>query len=122
MSSASTSGRGRSQPSAHSGEVRRGIRILIVDDEPEVLDMLMAYFLASRPEVETAMTGTDALIIVAHQRPDVVLLDVKMPGLHGIEALNEIMELHPSIPLIIVPGPANRAPTISAHRQRASEH
>ena len=65
--------------------------------------MLMAYFLASRHEVETAMTGTDALIIVSQQRPDVVLLDVKMPGMNGIEALKGIMKLDPSIPVIIGP-------------------
>ncbi|TMQ26642.1 MAG: response regulator [Candidatus Rokuibacteriota bacterium] len=119
MSSASTSGRGRSQPSAHSGEVRRGIRILIVDDEPEVLDMLMAYFLASRHEVETAMTGTDALIIVSQQRPDVVLLDVKMPGMNGIEALKGIMKLDPSIPVIIVTGTAELPVTVDAIRHGA---
>ena len=94
-------------------------RILIVDDEPEILDLLMAYFLMSRFEVETATNGPDALVTVSQQRPDVVLLDINMPGMNGLEALREIMKVDRSIPVIIVTGNAELAVTVDAIRNGA---
>jgi len=73
--------------------VKPGTRILIVDDELDLLDMLTTYFLGSNYEVDTATNGTDALVAVTRQRPNVVLLDIKMPRMNGVEALKEIMKI-----------------------------
>jgi len=92
---------------------------LVVDDEPHLLDLLTVYFLTSRCEVETATNGTDALIAVSQQRPDVVLLDINMPGMNGVEALKEIMKLDPSIPVIMVTGNSELSVTVDAIRHGA---
>jgi DNA-binding NtrC family response regulator len=106
------------QPS-HRREARPGIRILVVDDEPDLLDMLLAYFLMSRYDVETATNGFDAVSTVSRQRPDVVLLDINMPGMNGLEALREIMRLDRSIPVIMVTGNAELPMTVDAIRNGA---
>jgi DNA-binding NtrC family response regulator len=90
-----------------------------VDDEVALLDMLMAHFLTSKYEVETATNGTDALIAVVRQRPDVVLLDIHMPGMNGIEALKEIMKIDQSIAVIMVTGNLDLANTVEAIRHGA---
>src|SRR6059036_1918870 len=108
MSTTSTRRRERSQSSERSAYVaaaaKPGTRILVVDDEPELLDMLTAYFLTSKYEVDTATNGFDALAVVAKQSPDVVLLDIHMPRMNGIETLKEIMKIDQSIAVIMVTG------------------
>jgi len=118
MNAAATLVGGRFRPQA-TDAATPGTRILIVDDALDLLDMLMAYFLASKYEVETATNGTDALIAIARQRPDVVLLDINMPGMNGIEALKEIMKIDQSIAVIMVTGNSQLPVTVEAIRNGA---
>ena len=76
-------------------------RVLIVDDEPLVLEILSEHFEIDY-DVEIALNGVDALNAIRRQRPDVVLLDVKMPGMSGIEVLKAIKQLDDSIAVIMV--------------------
>ena len=94
-------------------------KILVVDDEVDLLDMLMGHFLMSKYEVETATNGTDALIAVVRQRPDVVLLDIHMPGMNGVAALKEIMKIDQSITVIMVTGNLDLTNTVEAIRNGA---
>jgi DNA-binding NtrC family response regulator len=89
---------GQECPSAH--------RILLIDDELAMLQMLQSFFEASRSHylVDTALSGETGLAAVAAHRPDVVLLDVRMPGLNGLEVLKRIRAIDPSIPVIMVTG------------------
>ena len=65
-------------------------RILVVDDEPDIT-ALVAYHLAkSGYRVSTAATGADALKAAREERPDIVVLDLMLPGLSGYEVLNEL--------------------------------
>ncbi|HET7343682.1 MAG TPA: response regulator [Methylomirabilota bacterium] len=76
-------------------------RVLIVDDEPLILEVLSEHF---RPEfdVETALNGADALGAILRQRPDVVLLDINMPRMNGVEVLKDIKQIDESIAVIMV--------------------
>ena len=107
------------QSAENGGGVRPGTRILIVDDEPELLDLLLAYFLAAEYEVETATNGTEAVVAVSRQRPDVVLLDINMPCMNGVEALKEIMKIDQSIGVIMVTGNGELPVTVDAIRNGA---
>ena len=62
-------------------------RILAVDDEASVLEVLSEYFGDQGYRVETAGDGEEALARLAQSRPDIVLLDVRMPGMDGVEVL-----------------------------------
>lgn len=94
-------------------------RILVVDDEPMLVDLVVEHLRDSHYEVETATNGRQALAAVARQRPDVVLLDINMPGLGGIDVLKEIVKTDPSITVIMVSGNTDVAVTAEAIRNGA---
>jgi DNA-binding response OmpR family regulator len=108
-----------SEKSAATPRIRPGTRILIVDDESDLLDMLTAYFLSSKYDVDTATNGAEALAVVSRQRPDVVLLDIYMPEMSGLEALKEIMKIDQSIAVIMVTGNTQLSITVDAIRNGA---
>ncbi|HET6966439.1 MAG TPA: response regulator [Acidimicrobiales bacterium] len=62
-------------------------RVLVVDDEPAILRALAANLRARGFETDLAPTGEDALKAAARQRPDVVVLDLGLPGMSGIEVI-----------------------------------
>jgi DNA-binding NtrC family response regulator len=82
--------------------------ILIVDDEPSIREVLTGYFQHQYGPrgytVETAADGAQALAAARRRRPALVLLDVEMPGMDGLEALRGLRALDPGIPVIMVTG------------------
>ncbi len=80
------------------------LRILIADDHPLFRDGLQG-LLATTPDlavVGEAATGDEAVALVGTLRPDVVLMDIKMPGLSGIEATRRIGQADPQIHILVV--------------------
>jgi DNA-binding response OmpR family regulator len=82
----------------------RKARILIVDDEPPVVQLLSDYLTRQGFEVSGAYSGVQTLARLSQQQPDVVLLDVRMPELDGVEVLRRIRENYPRIPVLMVSG------------------
>ncbi|MBU4185700.1 MAG: sigma-54 dependent transcriptional regulator [Proteobacteria bacterium] len=78
--------------------------ILIVDDEPSILQSLSGLLADEGFEIKTASNGYEGLKIVEEEAPDLVLLDIWMPGIDGIETLKEIKKNYPTIPVIIITG------------------
>ncbi|UCD91322.1 MAG: sigma-54-dependent Fis family transcriptional regulator [Desulfobacterales bacterium] len=78
--------------------------ILIVDDEPSILKSLSGLLSDEGFEIETASNGYEALKIIDAESPDLVLLDIWMPGIDGIETLKEIKKNNPFIQVIIISG------------------
>jgi len=76
--------------------------MLIVDDEAPVRDLLSDYFVGRRFTVSTAADGEEALAAFARERPDVVLLDLRMPGLDGLAVLKRLREADPDVAVIMV--------------------
>lgn len=82
-------------------------RVLIVDDDPQIRD-LIAEFLGGRGcEVLQAGNGLEALLQVKRERPDGVILDIQMPRLGGLEALKRIHAFDANIAVVIVSGIAD---------------
>jgi two-component system nitrogen regulation response regulator NtrX len=78
--------------------------ILIVDDEPSILQALQGILADEGFEVSTASNGYEALKQIEQESPDLVLLDIWMPGIDGIETLKEIKKNNPFIQVIIITG------------------
>ena len=76
-------------------------RLLIVDDEPLILEVLTEHF-KSEYDVDTALNGADALAAILRARPDVVMLDINMPRMNGVEVLKDIKQIDDSIAVIMV--------------------
>jgi len=80
------------------------IRILIADDQQPFREGLRALF-RSMPDVEVvgeAATGQEAVTLTEKLQPDVVLMDIKMPGMNGIEATGQILSASPHISIIVL--------------------
>ena len=77
-------------------------KILVVDDDPEVRMATRDFLTSKGYEVAVAEGGREALRLLAASPADVVLLDVAMPDMDGMETLRRIVATHPAMPVIMV--------------------
>lgn len=77
-------------------------RILIVDDQKGVRKLLEELFKKDGWEVYTATDGREAVAKTEENRPDIILMDVKMPNMNGLEASLIILEKHSDIPIMMM--------------------
>jgi CheY-like chemotaxis protein len=77
-------------------------RVLVVEDELQVAAMLRDVLVDLGYAVKNAMSGPEALQLVPAFRPDVVLLDLWLPGMQGVEILERIRAMEPRLPVVIV--------------------
>jgi CheY-like chemotaxis protein len=77
-------------------------KILVVDDEQAVCKELRRFLEGKGYEVSEAHDGDEAVAKYTLERPDVVLLDIRMPGKDGVETLHELKELDPDASVIMV--------------------
>jgi two-component system response regulator (stage 0 sporulation protein F) len=78
-------------------------RILVVEDNEVVQDILRQFF-GARYTVQVASNASQALSIIVRGTPDVVLLDIKMPGLDGISFLKSLRGMGVAVPIFIMTG------------------
>lgn len=79
-------------------------KLMIVDDELDVREYLKNFFKRRKIDVITAESGEEALELMASQQPDLMLLDVRMSGIDGVETLKRIRGLGNSVQVIMVTG------------------
>ena len=76
--------------------------ILVVDDEPQILQAISGLLQDEDFEVLTAMEDEAALKKVREELPDLVLLDIALPGRDGLEILKDLKDQHPTLPVIMI--------------------
>lgn len=76
--------------------------IVAIDDEVEFIDMLKNYFEPRGYDINCAIRGTKGIELVKEKKPDVVLMDLKMPGIDGDEVLSLMKSMEPSPRIIFV--------------------
>lgn len=79
-------------------------KILVVDDEVDVRDMIEAGLCLDGYQVRTARGGEDAVDLVRAEEVDLIITDFKMPGMSGVETVTRIREMAPDLPVIVVTG------------------
>jgi anti-anti-sigma factor len=79
-------------------------KILVIDDENPTLMMFRLTLAADGYEVLTAENGQEGLEVFNRERPSIVLTDIKMPGMNGIEVLKRVKEIDPSTEVIVITG------------------
>jgi len=77
-------------------------KILVVDDEKAICEILEEFLSLFGHSVTSANSGADAIEVVHRARPDVVFLDIRMPGMSGLDVLKEIKALDSSVRVIMI--------------------
>ena len=96
--------------------------ICIVDDEPSILDTLSSILEDERYQVAVAKTGEEALKVIQMEVPDVVLLDIWMPELDGLEVLKRVREQFPHIMVIMMSGHGSVETAVKATKLGAYDY
>ena len=98
-----------------------GLKVLLVDDEEDIIEVIRDRLEAYGFTVMTAGTGVEALRTLSMERFDGVFLDVKMPEMGGIEALEEIRKKDQKIPVILITSSSTRESAIEALAKGAND-
>lgn len=97
-------------------------KILIVDDDPDILDLLRLTLSRSGNEVLTAMTGKEAIGVIAESNPDVAFVDIRLRNSSGLDLLNDIIRLYPETTVIIMTGYQDMGTAIKAMQGGAFDY
>jgi CheY-like chemotaxis protein len=99
-----------------------GLKVLLVDDEEDVLEVIRDRLEANRFTVVTAGTGLEALKKFSSEKFDGVFLDLRMPEMDGMQALEEIRKRDNKIPVIILTSSSTQQVALKAIAKGANEY
>jgi DNA-binding NtrC family response regulator len=97
-------------------------RVLVVDDEEEIRKILRNILEKEGFEVITAPDGQQAMKKICFDTPDAVLLDVRMPGLNGMDVLKKIKALDDNLPVVLVTAYADTHQAVEAMKEGAYDY
>jgi len=95
--------------------------VLLVDDEKKFLEVLSQRLGTRGVDAETATSGEDALVKMENRNFDVIILDVMMPGMGGIETLKRIRKENPEVQIIMLTGQGTIDKAVEAMKEGAIE-
>jgi DNA-binding response OmpR family regulator len=102
--------------------MERALRILLVDDEEDFLEATSKRLRRRGFEVRTAMRSEDGLAVVAEGWPGVVVLDVMLPGVDGMECLRRMKRAAPRLPVVMLTAHASMQAGLQGIEQGASDY
>jgi two-component system response regulator (stage 0 sporulation protein F) len=102
-------------------EERQG-NILIVDDETEIRNMLSSFLTTKGYSVITASSGEEALLQIKTQKPQLVLCDIRMPGMDGLMVLKKVLEIDPKIRVVMLSAIQDEDVVGEAFREGAADY
>jgi DNA-binding NtrC family response regulator len=82
----------------------KDFKVLLVDDEEDFLDSLNERLALRKVNADTAKSGEEALERIQDEEPTVIVLDLKMPGMHGLEVLKRLKSTNPDVQVVILTG------------------
>ncbi len=99
-----------------------GLAVLLVDDEVDFLQTLLKRMHKRNVSAAAVKSGEEALAFLSQNTVDVAILDVKMPGMDGIETLREIKKRHPLLEVIMLTGHADMEVAIEGMNRGAFDY
>jgi DNA-binding NtrC family response regulator len=96
-------------------------KLLIVDDDSHLLESLRIVF-EGIYDVSTSLSAEEAAVLLARQEIDVMLLDVILPGITGVDFLRMVRESHPHLPVVMISGVSSIRPVMTALEIGASDY
>ncbi|HPP05772.1 MAG TPA: response regulator [Syntrophorhabdaceae bacterium] len=96
-------------------------RVLVVDDNPDIIGALSDFLELNGCKIFTATTGKEAIDVVKHQDIEVVLLDVRLPDINGVNLLDVLKKENPTIAVIMMTGYSTHKDIIDAMKKGASD-
>jgi two-component system nitrogen regulation response regulator NtrX len=94
-------------------------RILVIDDESAIRDSLRMTLDYEGYEFVGAATGQEGLALAEREAPDLVLLDVKMPGMDGLEVLDRLRAMNDALPVVVISGHGTISTAVEATKKGA---
>ena len=99
-----------------------GYRILVVDDEETICEACHEVLAAEGYMVDTVLSGEKALETLAGSKYDIILLDLKMPGMSGIEVLGKVKQVMPRVDVVMMTGYATVESAVEAMKLGAIDY
>jgi len=81
-----------------------GIKVLLIDDEPIIRELISAHLQTNNFQVEAVADGASGIKTAQQQQPDVVICDLKLPDIHGFEIIETLLKTTPDLPIIVISG------------------
>jgi len=92
--------------------MQKKFNILLVDDEQDFLDPIAFWLESKKYVVRTASNGEEAIKLIKNEIPNIILLDINMPVMNGIDTLKHIRENHADLPVIMITGEIEKLPIL----------
>ncbi|WP_321494103.1 response regulator [uncultured Desulfobacter sp.] len=102
--------------------VKIPVKILIVDDEKDFVEMFSLRLSKQGEMVSSAYSGQRALDLLETTKIDVVILDIRMPGMDGIETLKKIKAKHPLVEVILLTGHGSTETAVEGMKEGAFDY
>jgi DNA-binding NtrC family response regulator len=97
-------------------------KVLIVDDEKDFVEMFSLRLEGQGEKVSTAFSGKQALEVLEKKSIDVVILDIRMPGMDGIDTLKQIKTLYPLVEVILLTGHGSTETAVEGMKSGAFDY
>ena len=97
-------------------------KLLIVDDEQDVCDFVKSFFAERNFQVFTALNAEEALTIAKSEKPEIVLLDIKMKGMDGVAVLKHMKDIDRNLKVIMVTALEDQDTIYEAYRLGACDY
>ena len=98
------------------------LNILIVDDEKRIREELSEYLLRHHYSVQCAIDGENGLALLQHGTVDILILDIRLPGMDGLEVLRKALSSYPTLEVIMISGHGDMNTVIQAMRLGAIDY